>query len=196
MCDVDYDASARRRSTDQQNPPGRALRTRVRQPLVIFCGVPGSGKTTIARILSEKLRGSVHIQTDTIRGMIARRKYDGPESAFVYDSCVQVARVALKRGRPAILDGTFARRAHRARAIATLRGLYGRYLVVYAVCSISTAERRNSFRKEPVPLDRLRAISASFEEPAGALRIDTEVRSAEESALIVFAAATHGSRSL
>jgi len=158
--------------------------------LVIFCGVPGSGKTTIARILSEKLRGSVHIQTDSIRSMIARPNYGGPESAFVYDSCVRVAKEALRRGRPAILDGTFARSAHRARALSELRGLYGRCVLVHVFCRMSTAERRNSSRRDVVPRERLRGIYASLEEPLGAVRIDTDALSADESAAIVLAAAT------
>ena len=158
--------------------------------MVIFCGVPGSGKTTIARILSEKLRGSVHIQADTIRHMIARPNYGGPESAFVYDSCVRVAKEALRRGRPAILDGTFARSAHRARALSELRGLCGRCVFVHVFCSMSTAEMRNASRRDVVPRERLRGIYASFEEPLNAIRIDTDSRSAEESAAIILTAAT------
>jgi hypothetical protein len=168
----------------------------VRPPLIIFCGVPGSGKTTIAHILCEKLKGSVHIQTDVIREMISRPNYNSPESAFVYDSCVQVAKEALRRGRPAVLDGTFARRTHRARALAMLQGLYGRCLVVHVVCGINTAERRNSSREQSVPRDRLRGIYASFEEPIGALRADSDVRSAEENAAIILAAAIGGLRPL
>jgi hypothetical protein len=156
--------------------------------LIIFCGVPGSGKTTIARTLSGKLTWSVHVQTDTIRGMIARPNYGGPESAFVYDSCVRVAKEALRRGRPAILDGTFARSTHRARALSALRGLYGRCVLVHVVCGMSTAERRNASRRDVVPRERLRGIYASFEEPVNAVRIDTDLRSAEESAAIILTA--------
>ncbi len=159
----------------------------MRPPLIVFCGVPGSGKTTIARILCESMRGAVHIQTDTIRKMIARPNYSGPESEFVYDSCVQVAREALERGRPAVLDGTFARTLHRTRAFTALRGLYGRGIVVDVVCSFDTAKRRNGSREEVVPEERLRGIYASFEEPIGALRVDTDKRSAEESAAIILA---------
>jgi predicted kinase len=177
------------RNLDELHPPLR-IGTQLRPPLIILCGAPGSGKTTIARTLSEKLRGSVHIQTDTIRGMIARPNYGGLESAFVYDSCVRVAKEALRRGRPAILDGTFARSAHRARALSTLRGLYGRCVLVHVVCGMNTAESRNASRRDVVPRERLRGIYASFEEPLDAVKIDTDVRSAEESAAVILAAVT------
>ena len=157
--------------------------------MIIFCGVPGSGKTTIARIVCQRIHGSVHVQTDTVRAMIARPNYNGPESAFVYDSCVEVARKALQRGRAAILDGTFARRSHRAEALSALRGLYGKGIVVHITCGIETAERRNRARRGViVPVERLRGIYASFEEPFRALRIDTEFRPAEASADIVLSA--------
>jgi predicted kinase len=126
--------------------------------------------------------------------MIARPSFGGPESAFVYDSCVGVAKEALKRGRPAILDGTFARSSHREKALAALEGLYGRCIVVHVVCGVNTAERRNGSRSDMVPWDRLRGIFASFEEPIGALRIDTDARSAEESAEIILAAVVFGTK--
>jgi hypothetical protein len=43
-----------------------------------------------------------------------------------------------------------------------------------------------------VPEERLRGIYASFEEPIGALRVDTDVHSAEECAAIILAAITPG----
>lgn len=156
--------------------------------MIVFCGVPGSGKTTIARIVCRRIRGAVHIQTDTIRRMIARPNYSAPESAFVYDSCVQVAREALRRGRAAILDGTFARDAHRTKAFTALRGLCGQSILVHVVCSFDTAKLRNGSRGEVVPEARLRGIYTSFEEPIGALEIDTDARSAEESADMILSA--------
>jgi predicted kinase len=124
--------------------------------------------------------------------MIARPNYSAPESAFVYESCVQVAREALRRGRPVILDGTFARSAHRARAVRALSGLYGRHILVHVVCSMDTAKRRNSSREEIVPEERLRGIYASFEQPTAALQVDSQAWSAEENAAIISTALTHG----
>jgi len=124
-----------------------------------------------------------------MRRLIARPNYSGSESAFVYESCVEVARKALEHGRPAILDGTFARQSHRAGAIWALQGLYGRLVVVHIVCSFEVADRRNRARSHAiVPERRLRGIYASFQEPYGALRIDSELHSAEGSAAIVLSA--------
>jgi len=159
-----------------------------RPPLVVLCGVPGCGKTTIARILSGKIPGAVHIQTDTVRQMIVRPKYNASESEFVYESCLRVAREALKRGRPVVLDGVFARSEHRTRALTLLRGFYGRSLVVYVACSIDTAKRRNASRKSAVPDERFNAIYTHFEAPTKTLKVDTDAHSAEENASLILAA--------
>ena len=158
---------------------------------MVFCGVPGSGKTTIARIVCGRIPGAVHIQTDAIRRMIARPKYTGPESAFVYNSCIQVAKDALISGRPVVLDGTFARSYHRAKAFTELQGLYGRSVLVYIMCSFETARSRNTSRTNIVPEERLKGIYAHFEEPMKALKLNAETRSAEENANIVLSALTH-----
>ena len=159
-----------------------------RPPLVVFCGSPGCGKTTIARILRGKIPGVVHIQTDAVRQMIGTPNYTPPESEFVYESCIAVAKEALKRGRPVLLDGTFARSAHRTRALASLRGLHGRSLVVQVECTVDTARRRNASRKAAVPEDKLNAIHIHFEAPYRALKVNTDLHSAEECAALVLAA--------
>jgi predicted kinase len=74
---------------------------------VIFCGIPGSGKTTIAHLVAEAMGSAVHIQTDTLRFMIPKPAYTWPEARFVYESIFLVGRQALQSGYDAILDGTF-----------------------------------------------------------------------------------------
>lgn len=120
--------------------------------------------------------------------MIARPKYNAAESEFVYESCLRVAREALKRGRPVVLDGVFARSDHRTRALTLLRGFYGRSLVVLVACSIDTAKRRNTSRILAVPDERLRAVYTHFEAPKRALKIDTDAHSGEENAGLILAA--------
>ena len=159
-----------------------------RPPLLVFCGAPGCGKTTIARILRGKISGVVHIQTDAVRQMIGTPKYTPPESEFVYESCIGIAREALKRGRPVLLDGTFAQSRHRTRAFSSLRGLFGRSLVVQVECDVDTARRRNASRKVMVPEEKLNAIHIHFEAPYRALKVNTDMHSAEECAALVLAA--------
>ena len=153
--------------------------------LLIFCGIPGSGKTTIARLVARTERGAVLIQTDTIRGMITDRSYSIGESDFVYRSCAAVAREALDRGRMVILDGTFGSRRRREETLLALDGHYSLVDFVHVVCDLDTALRRNSSRNAFVPEENVRGILSAFEAPASALTVDTSRCSPEYAAEVV-----------
>ncbi len=150
--------------------------------LVIFCGIPGSGKTTIAQIVAENLRDCFHIQTDTLRFMISRPGYTGEESELVYKGCILLAREALKAGYDAILDGTFLRDEYRDEAIEKLSRYFSSYLVVYVACDPETAYRRNASRRERVPKKSFHRLYETMQEPTNALRIDSERTRPKEAA--------------
>ena len=141
--------------------------------LVIFCGIPGSGKTTIARIVAKNLRDCFHIQTDTLRSMISRPGYTKEESALVYKGCILIAREALRAGYDAILDGTFLRDEYRDEAVEKLSRYFSTHLVVYMACDPETAYRRNLSRRERVPKKSFLRLFEMMQEPSSALRIDS-----------------------
>lgn len=150
--------------------------------LLLFCGIPGSGKSTIADIVAKRLENTVHIRTDVVRSMIPSPGYSGPESEFVYSSCVTLAGEALMRGYNVILDGTFLRDEFRMDAVRRLRGAYDSSLVVYLHCDVTTAYRRNVARKATVPQERFNVMITRVEEPVNSLKIDTGKITAEEAA--------------
>src|SRR5207245_10421111 len=123
--------------------------------LVMLCGITGSGKTTIARLVAKNLRDCFHIQTDTHRSMISRPGYTKEESALVYKDCILIAREALKAGYDAILDGTFLRDEYRDEAVEKLSRYFSSHLVVYVACDPETAYRRNLSRWDRLPTTRL-----------------------------------------
>jgi len=102
--------------------------------LIVIGGIIGTGKSTLARSLSEAL-GAVWLRTDEIRlGAFAthRRRGQGfseglyaPRvSELVYRRLIRQARAAVRQGRSVLCDGTFSKVAGRMalRAIARRHG--------------------------------------------------------------------------
>lgn len=74
--------------------------------LVILSGLPGTGKTTFAAHLAERLH-IVHLESDAIRrGISAQPTYRPGESAAVFARAEQLAAEALARGKNVVVDAT------------------------------------------------------------------------------------------
>ncbi|MCL5672442.1 MAG: ATP-binding protein [Nitrososphaerota archaeon] len=156
--------------------------------LVLICGVPGSGKTTVARLVAAGSGRAVHLQTDAVRETIAKPEYSPEESEFVYGACLSLARSALDAGYDVVLDGTFRTRRRRESALAALAGRYDGVTLVHVVCDQETALRRNFGREKVVPPEKLAVIASVFEAPPGAVEVDTTRLTPEEGAELVLRA--------
>jgi aminoglycoside phosphotransferase family enzyme/predicted kinase len=91
--------------------------------LILLCGLTGSGKTTLAQALSQRLNLPV-FSSDAIRKALAGRSghdivpmntgiYRQPLTDKTYGKIVRDAEKQILTGRGAILDATFAQRANR-----------------------------------------------------------------------------------
>lgn len=152
--------------------------------LLIFCGIPGSGKTTIARLVAKSDPEAVHVQTDAIRAMISEPTFSQAESEFVYRAATAAAREALDVGHLVILDATFGSRRRRERTLEALAGHYSRADFVHVNCNLESALERNAarFGAAAVPVANLMDIMKKFEVPEGAIEVDSSRVSPEVAA--------------
>ena len=155
--------------------------------LLIFCGIPGSGKTTVAALVAKRLKKAVHLQTDSFRAAIPVPTYSSSESKFVYRALIAAGREALKGGYDTILDGTFPREEFRREAVMTLKRYYDFAVIVNLSCDANTAYARNLKRSKPVPDESFYRLYRLFEIPSDAIRIDTAKVLPEGAAEIVLA---------
>ena len=75
--------------------------------LLIITGLPGTGKTTVARALAQRMQVK-HFNTDMIRQeMELRGRYDQKTKEHVYSILLERTRKALRDGSSVVVDGTF-----------------------------------------------------------------------------------------
>lgn len=87
-----------------------------RDVLVVLAGLPGTGKTTIGRLLARRLRAA-YLRTDVIAGpmLLEGLTVDSSEAGRVaYGIACEVATENLRAGVPVVVDGVHATHERRA----------------------------------------------------------------------------------
>lgn len=81
--------------------------------IVLFCGLPGTGKSHLSRKLAE-VTDAVCISSDSIRMKVLKeRTYSDEEKKMVYGKMAEEAKNALLAGKKVIADATFYLRKNR-----------------------------------------------------------------------------------
>lgn len=127
--------------------------------VVILAGLPGTGKSTMARALAERLPGVV-LDKDIIRATLfppAHVEYSLAQDDFCQEIMLQTAAYLLAKNDAlyVLLDGrTFSRRYQRERAIDFCSQLGSRWALLECISAEQTA------------LDRLAVAAAQHIHPA------------------------------
>jgi adenylylsulfate kinase len=112
------------------------------------CGLPGSGKTTIAKELGKSLTQSgidyLMLNLDEIRKVVTPRPaYTSEERDIVYGALAYMAMLlATPDCRNVVIDATGNRKTYRE----TARALIPEFAIVYVKCPIEICQKREASR--------------------------------------------------
>ena len=122
--------------------------------IILMAGLPGTGKTTLARELARQTNGAL-LSKDEIRAAIFSPtdiEYSTTQDDSVMDVMLQAARLLLRKdpARHVFLDGrTFSRRYQIERVLEVARELDQPFRIIECTCSDESARRRLDVERDP-----------------------------------------------
>jgi predicted kinase len=116
--------------------------------LILVCGLPGTGKTTVAEAIARKAKASI-LSTDILRKeAVFRPSYGDEEKGMVYGMLFSMAEMMLKDSKSVLLDGTFYKKELRDAAREVAAGTRSGFRLVEVVCDESVVRVRLEKRRE------------------------------------------------
>lgn len=144
-----------------------------RQQLIVVCGLPGVGKTTVAARVAELIGGDV-LRTDAVRkDLFSEPEYTEAESRAVYEELFTRAAQRLAGGGSVVLDATFKRRRSRRNVVGLSRATDVAFRTIKVECDQSVVEARIETREGLSDADF--EIHRKFREEYESLEIDHRV---------------------
>ncbi|TAN39641.1 MAG: hypothetical protein EPN25_10710 [Nitrospirae bacterium] len=162
-----------------------------RPRLILVGGLPGTGKSTVARIVANRL-GADHINSDVIRKELAGLEpgiaapapfksgiYSAGVTKLTYDELFAQAEQSLVAGRSMVLDATFSLEKWRRQARSLARRLKAIVIMVECHCPAKVVRARIDARQvsgdvSDAGWEIYKALKRNYERPdAKTIRVDT-----------------------
>ena len=141
--------------------------------LIMFCGIPGSGKSTEAHRMARSLaaRGLTieYISRDELRfSMISNESEYFSKEKEVFNKFVEKMNNSLNKNDCTIIDATHISKASRAKILRRVEDPTNvRLLVLYLTTPLDVCMRQNDLRtgRERVPHEVIEKMAKQFEDP-------------------------------
>lgn len=114
--------------------------------LILICGLPATGKSTVARQLARTLKAEV-LRTDIVRKEILKKpSYSEEEKDVIYKTVFLLANYLIKNDVNVIIDGTFYKEKLRKEAKQIAKKQGKRFFLIETRCPEDVVIQRLSNR--------------------------------------------------
>lgn len=117
------------------------------KPIIIFCGLMGSGKTFLSEKLIEDLKDYERFNTDEVRRILGFKTFDRKDTPKVNEYMYTRAKKLLKVGKGVLFDSAYKTQEARDRIYQIGRNFNVPVLVVECFCSPEIAMQRIASRE-------------------------------------------------
>lgn len=121
-----------------------------RPTLIVYCGLPGVGKSTAAAYTADQCRASRYRSDEVRKELFDDPQYTEAEDDSTYEELLARARSDLRAGDDVVVDATFGSHRHRELAMRTADAADADSTFVRVTCEQSVVERRIRARTETV----------------------------------------------
>lgn len=116
--------------------------------LILVCGLPGTGKTTVAEAIAKKTK-SYLLSTDVMRKEIVEKpEYNKKEKEMVYGLIFSMAERMLQNSKNVVLDGTFYKKELRDKVREIADATKSKFQIVEVVCNDKIIRERLERRRK------------------------------------------------
>lgn len=126
----------------------------------VLCGLPGSGKTTLAKQLAEQFRATVH-SIDDIPGSWGVPDIEGNHRRKWMDNI----KADLRTGKSVVCDSLAVNAESRRWIIKELSGFDCEKILCVKAVPVDVCMRRNRLRDKKLPDDQIRLVARCLEAP-------------------------------
>lgn len=114
--------------------------------MIVLTGIMGTGKTTLARFLVEQLPNHMRMNTDEVRRLLGKEKFDPADTPKVNEHIYFTMRLLFAEQRGVISDSANKTKVVRERLYSLAREARAPIVVIECVCSAETSIKRITSR--------------------------------------------------